>query len=159
MERGKLDSVIGVVNGQLNPAGYDCIEAEWSGNERILRLFVDLLAGDQPITLGGCVKASKLLDEFAPLDDMISGHYVMEVSSPGVERPLRRVQDFQRYVGEVVEVKLREKIDGRRQGKGSILSIDLDADLLITLVTEQGNWSFPLASVQRASLVYDWNNN
>jgi len=160
LDRVKLDSVMNVVNGQLQPAGYDCIEAEWSGNDRILRLFVDYQGQDEGITLDGCVKASRLLAEYPQLDDMIPGNYVLEVSSPGVERPLRRREHFASQVGRCVEVKLLEKVGERRNGRGTLLAVgDGDDGVLITLETEQGQWSFPLLSLQRASLVYDWGNN
>ena len=156
MDRLKLDSLISVVNGQLNPAGFDCIEAEWSAHEKILRLFVDRQNEQTGINLDGCVSASRLLGEFTELDDMIPGHYVLEVSSPGVERPLRRIEHFQAHIGRKVEVKLHEKFNDRRQGKGVLAAVAEGDGGWLTLETEQGVWSFPLRCLQRASLVYDW---
>ena len=161
MDRARLDHVMAVVNAQLNSAGYDCIEAEWSGNDRILRLFVDNLGGEGGLALDGCVKASRLLQEVTALDDMIPARYTLEVSSPGIERPLRRLEHFARQVGQTIQVKLKDKVGDRKQGVGKLLGIEehgAEDEAVLTLETEQGIWSFPLVSLQRASLVYDWSH-
>jgi len=162
LDRARLDQVMAVVNAQLNPAGYDCIEAEWSGNERILRIFVDSSGSVDGIALDGCVKASRLLREVPALDDMIPARYTLEVSSPGVERPLRRLAHFALQVGQKIQVKLKDKVGDRKHGAGKLLGIEehgAEDEAMLTLETEQGIWSFPLASLQRASLVYDWGDS
>ncbi|TWW10396.1 ribosome maturation factor RimP [Planctomyces bekefii] len=159
MDRTRLNQVIALVNVRLADAGYDCIEAEWAGDERILRLFVDRIQADDgvPLRLDDCVKASKLLDDYQELDALVPGSYSLEVSSPGVERPLRRSRDFRRHLGETVEVKLVDKIQDRKHGTGKLLEVaEKPENVMITLETNRGPWSFPLASLQRASLVYDW---
>jgi ribosome maturation factor RimP len=163
LDRTKLDSLITLVSQTLAPHGFECIEAEWSAGERVLRLFVDTLAGEG-INLDGCVTASRLLEDLPALDEVMPGKYTLEVSSPGVERPLRSRSHFESHLGETVSVKLMEKYLDRRQGTGKVIQVaDGDtvtgqSDTLITLQTEQGDWSFPLAQLQRASLVYDWSN-
>jgi len=159
VDRIKLDNVITLVNGQLNPSGFDCIEAEWLGHERILRLFVERASDEIGMNLDGCVSATRLLHECAALDDMVPGHYVLEVSSPGVERPLRRVEHFRANLGRRAEVKLREKCNERRQGKGILAEVRDDNGGLVTMQTEQGDWSFSLELLQRASLLYDWGDS
>jgi ribosome maturation factor RimP len=165
LNRAKLDEIVAVANGVLHPAGYDCIEAEWSAHDRILRLFVDKLghvsSGPEDkdgINLDGCVEASRMLLDLAAIDDLIPGKYTMEVSSPGVDRPLRRLADFTRHVGDEIDVRLVEKVENRRNGKGRLTQLEPlgDDDARLTLETAEGRWSFPLASLQRASLVYDW---
>lgn len=162
MDRARLNEVIALVSSRVAASGYECIEAEWVGDQRILRLFIDRAAdgaGETGVNLDDCVKASKLLDEFAELDKVINGAYTLEVSSPGVERPLRRRRDFEQHIGETVEVKLTDKIQDRRHGTGKLVDVAPAAaadDTIITLDTKRGPWSFPLASLQRASLVFDW---
>jgi ribosome maturation factor RimP len=159
VDRIKLDTVITLVNGLLNPAGFDCIEADWVGHERILRLFVERAADESGMNLDGCVTATRLINEFAALDDMMPGHYVLEVSSPGVERPLRRLEHFRANLGRRAEVKLREKYNERRQGKGILSEVRAESGGLVTMQTEQGDWSFSLDLLQRASLLYDWGDS
>lgn len=159
MDRRRLNDVIALVSRAIASSGYECIEAEFAGDVRVLRLFIDRV-GDEAgkgVNLDDCVKASKQLDENAELDQLMNGAYTLEVSSPGVERPLRRRHDFEQHIGETVEVKLMDTIDERRHATGKLLDVADGPDTaIITLETKRGPWSFPLASLQRASLVFDW---
>ncbi len=163
MDRTRLDSLIALISQTLAPHGFDCLEAEWLASEKILRLYVDSLNGSG-INLDGCVAASRLLEDQPSLEAVMAGKFTLEVSSPGVERPLRSKSHFESHLGETVQVKLVDKYLDRRQGTGKVVQVaDGDTvtgqlDTLITLQTEQGAWSFPLTQLQRASLVYDWGN-
>jgi ribosome maturation factor RimP len=163
LDRTKLDTLIALVSQTLAPHGFECLEAEWAAGERILRLYVDTLSGEG-INLDGCVLASRLLEELPALEEVMPGKYSLEVSSPGVERPLRSKSHFESHLGETVSVKLVDKYLDRRQGTGKVVGVAVgdtvtgQSDTLITLQTEQGAWSFPLTHLQRASLVYDWGN-
>lgn len=150
LDRAQLDAVIKIVNDAIAAAGFECIEAEWLGNVNTLRLFVE--RPGHGIDLSGCVEVNSLLYNFAPLDAAISGDYHLEVSSPGVERPLRTRQHFERYLGEVAEVKLWEQQSDRKAGTGRIVAVDSS----VTLETSRGLWVFDLAKLQKAHLVYDW---
>lgn len=155
MNRHQLDQIINIVEGSINPFGFECIEAEWVSNERILRLFVDRPDCQTGIDLEGCAAASRLIAEIPAVDAAISGPYSLEVSSPGIERPLRRRRHFERAVGETVQVKLQSKILDRKNGTGRLVGVNENE---VTLETTQGPWSFPIDQVQKASLVYSWNN-
>ncbi len=162
MDRLRLDSIIEAASSALTEGGYECIEAEWESNDRILRLFIDCVRAEATgMTMEECVKASRLLDATDRLDQVIAGSYTLEVSSPGVERPLRRQRDFEKHLGQMIEVKLSDKIQDRKHGKGRLVDVldETGDDVLITLDTNRGPWQFPLATLQRASLVYDWGNS
>lgn len=162
MDRARLDSIIETASRALSQGGYECIEAEWESGCRILRLYVDCLGSEGTgINLDECVKASKLLDESGELENVVAGTFTLEVSSPGVERPLRRKTDFEKHIGQMVEVKLAGKVQERKHGKGRVVDVlnESDIGVLITLDTSRGPWQFPLATLQRASLVYDWGNS
>lgn len=164
MDRTRLDGLIALVSRTLAPHGFDCLEAEWAAGERILRLYVDTTQGQPGITLDGCVAVSRLLEGVTEIEEALPGKFSLEVSSPGVERPLRSRSHFERHLGETVQVKLVDKYLDRRQGTGKVVqvaegdTVTGQSDTLITLQTEQGDWSFPLTHLQRASLVYDWGN-
>jgi len=175
MNRFQLDQVIELVEAAIGPNGFECIEAEWVANERVLRLYIDRLESQASqgskdvdkdvddheasqvaqvgIDLEGCAMASRLLAESPELDAMIPGPYSLEVSSPGLERPLRRRRHFEKAVGATVQVKLQTKILDRKNGTGRLVGVN---DNEVTLETTQGAWSFPIDQVQKASLVYSW---
>ena len=162
MDRARLDSIIESASKALVSGGYECIEAEWESGDRILRLYVDCLRSeDSGMNLDECVKASKLLDAAGELDGVVAGAFTLEVSSPGVERPLRKMSDFEKHIGQLVEVKLAGKVQERKHGKGRLVGVLNEGDngVLITVDTSRGPWQFPLATLQRASLVYDWGNS
>lgn len=162
MDRARLDMIIESASGVLAQGGYECIEAEWESGDRILRLYVDCVVSEgQGMNLEECVKASKLLDASGDLDDVVAGPFTLEVSSPGVERPLRKISDFEKHIGQMVEVKLAGKVQERKHGKGRLVDVlnESGNSVLITLETSRGPWQFPLVTLQRASLVYDWGNS
>lgn len=152
MNREHLDHIINVVESNIASAGYECIEAEWVEDHRTLRVFVDHPKGVQ---LDDCAAVSRMLAEAKELDDAVPGTYNLEVSSPGVERPLRRLSHFQKVVGAMVEVKLLEQVLERKHAKGTLVGISSD-DGIVTLDTNRGMWAFPLKRLQKASLVHDW---
>lgn len=175
MNREKLDEIVALVSRLLADSGFECIEAEWVGSDRILRLFIDLLPGSKPetsgetnadeptpetgISLDQCVRASRLLNERPEIDELVKGAFTLEVSSPGIERPLRTRPHFEQVVGKEVRVKLAEKVQDRRNGTGRLVEVvptEDSKDTSITLATAEGGWTFRLSSLQRACLVYDW---
>ncbi|NDE14849.1 ribosome maturation factor RimP [bacterium] len=156
MNRDKLNKVIELIQKIIDPgfpgiAGLECIDVEWVGNERALRVFID---GPEGVNLDTCAAVSHALNDCAELESMIPGSWNLEVSSPGLERPLRRAEHFRKFIGATVNVNLTEKISDRRHAKGKLL--DVTNDERVTLETEEGPWSFPVAKLHRANIVFDW---
>ncbi|HUW02169.1 MAG TPA: ribosome maturation factor RimP [Acidimicrobiales bacterium] len=87
--------------------------------------------------------------------DVMSGAYTLEVSSPGLERPLRTAEHFAGAVGEVITVRLTTKIDGARRVKGTLAAVDGE---LVTVEPDDGNpiIRFPIDAVQKARTVFVW---
>jgi len=162
-DRQSLDNLIALIDRTIGGAGYECLDAEWVPGERVLRLFVDRIEKDESgkgIDLDGCAAVNALLAEFQELDDLIPGAYTLEVSSPGIERPLRRKSHFEQHIGETVQVRLAAGGDQpkrKRQLTGRLVAVSGDDRL--TIETDGGPMSFPLEQVQKASLVYDWSNH
>ena len=97
----------------LTAAGYELVDVEYQkeGQDWILRLFIDHLnpVADQAIGLDDCQQVSRLVTEILDEKDPIPGTYLLEVSSPGLERPLKKLDDFQRFAGRKAEIKLFER--------------------------------------------------
>lgn len=166
MDRRRLDNLIQIASSKLAPEGYRCIEAEWDGGEKILRLYVDRINAEPGtiITIDECVAASHILNEVPEIDQAVSSEFFLEVSSPGVERPVRLADDFKRMIGSKVQVKLARAVDQRKNGVGIVKTVDAhttDDDghaTTVTLATDNGDWTFSILDLKKANLVFDWNS-
>jgi len=131
--------------------GYELWELEYSpgrGNG-LLRLYIDAEAG---ITVDDCERVSRAVSELLDVEDPIPGQYTLEVSSPGLDRPLRTAQQFARFVGETVYVEVAEAVEGRRRFKGALTAADAAT---IEVDVDGRRWALPLAGIRKAHLAPD----
>jgi ribosome maturation factor RimP len=128
--------------------GYELWELEYSprrGNA-LLRLYIDAPHG---ITLDDCERASRAVSEMLDEADPLPDRYALEVSSPGLERPLRTREQFARFVGETVFVELAAPIDGRRRYKGPLAAVDATS---LEIVVDGKAYRLPLTAIRKAHL-------
>lgn len=151
MNREKRNDIISLVEPLLRQAGYECIEVEWDAHERALRIFID---GPSGVNMDDCLAANRALVNLEELDELIPGSYRLEVSSPGIERPLRELEHFRKAIGEQISVKLSQKVNNQRQGRGRLVAVTEGEELVLD--REAGPWQFPISFVDSAKLVYDW---
>lgn len=155
----------------LNELGLCCLGMEFTPGEgqRTLRVYVDLLDVDaaagaddvassekllpRAVTVDQCESASRELSALLDVDDPIAGHYVLEVSSPGLDRPLFSAVQFARALGSEVKLLFRTPLEGRRRLRGKVLGVDGDQ---IAVEAEQKTWHFDHALVESARVVPDW---
>ena len=104
---------------ELGEQGYELVEVEYAQENGawILRLFIDKDGG---VTLDDCQTVSHVLSAVLDRDDFIVSRYMLEVSSPGIDRPIRKTQDFERFTGERVKLVSSAPVNGRKQFKGSL---------------------------------------
>ena len=108
-------------------------------------------ADGRPMDVEDCATLSRALSAVLDVEDPISGSYTLEVSSPGIDRPLTRPKDYSRWAGHLVRVELVQPIDGRRRFKGALLG--LEGGTVVKLRLEDGKEAeMPLALVARAKL-------
>ncbi|HWH76743.1 MAG TPA: ribosome maturation factor RimP, partial [Candidatus Binatus sp.] len=93
---------------------------------------------------------SDLLDEH---DEVVDGAYTLEVSSPGVNRPLRRPEHFERFVGKKIRVQTRDKINGRRSFLGQLLEVSSDK---IAMNQDGARWEIPFSLIEKSNYEHDW---
>ncbi|MFM9413187.1 ribosome maturation factor RimP [Peptococcus simiae] len=142
----------------LESYGFELVDVEYrkEGGDYFLRLFCDRLAEDEHIDLNDCEKINRLLGEaLDQREDLpIKGAYRLEVSSPGIERPLKKPQDFIRFTGQLVSVKLYKAVDSLKTLVGSLEKADEEG---ITLVTSSGG-SYQLAytDIAKANLYFEF---
>lgn len=130
--------------------GYEfwgCILAQ-GGRRQLLRVYIDSPNG---INVEDCALVSRQLSAVLDVEDPLKGNYTLEVSSPGMDRPLFTIDQCQRYVGQTIKIQLREPVEGRRHYRGTLKSI-ID-DKLCLLVDENKEMVFPFFMVEKANLV------
>lgn len=132
--------------------GYELLLLEYSSSPKnaMLRLYID---GPSGIGLEDCERVSKEVAGVLDVEDPIRSAYRLEVSSPGLDRPLVKPAHFQRFAGQKARVQLMAPLNGRRRFIGAIISADAD---VLRLETEEGIAEIPLAEIDRARLVPDY---
>lgn len=124
------------------------VEIKGGGNRSIVRTFIDQPGG---ISLSDCERFSKRFSVLLDVEDWIPFSYVLEVSSPGLDRPLVKEGDFRRFAGRNVKVRTRVPAAGQRNFRGRILSVT-DGRLMLELA-EGKNIEIVLTDIEKANLV------
>lgn len=133
----------------VEPMGYELVGVEYfqRGNGAILRVYIDTAQG---ITLDDCTAVSHQLSGVLDVEDPIQGRYDLEVSSPGLDRPLFGIEHYERFRGRKAKVKLAAKLDERRNFEG-VLGGVCDGRLLLEV--DGGIRELPLEMIESARLV------
>jgi ribosome maturation factor RimP len=154
----KLQEVVTpVVEGQ----GYELVDVEWKHEhgQWILRVFIDRRAGatDPKISVDDCANVSHELSAVLDVSDVIAPAYSLEVSSPGLDRALKKEADYIRFHGEEAQLKLREPIGNARRVKGVLRGVEAG---VLRLETADGTHAIPLANIDKARLIprIEWRN-
>lgn len=137
----------------LRPAvealGYDLWGCEYisQGRHSLLRVYIDSVSG---IMVDDCEKASRQISAILDVEDPIKGAYSLEVSSPGLERPLYVLEHFQRYLGSKVKIRMRTPIEGQRSFNGVLQSAD---ENFVRILVEQRELLLSTAEIEKANLL------
>jgi len=134
--------------------GYDLVEVELVKEHQkwILRVYIDKEGG---VSLDDCEKVSRHLDHILDEHDPIPQSYVLEVSSPGAERPLSKKKDFVNFVGRKVLVRTYVKINGQKNFKGRLLGLEAD-QVVLEPVDSEKVMMIPLDKISKANLVLEF---
>ena len=161
-----IDRLFGICENALQAVGYDLVELEYVRDQHgwVLRVFLDHPplptvprpdgAGPAPvepstITHSDCELASHQLGTVLDVEDVIPNAYRLEVSSPGVQRPLRKQRDFTRFIGHPVKIQLREPLEGRKSFVGRLRS---SGDGQVGIEVDGQVFRLALAMIKRARL-------
>jgi ribosome maturation factor RimP len=164
----RIGAVDREIESRVEEMGFEFVEVEWGGGDDrpILRLRVDRpgsTKGDG-ITVDDCVRVSRALESWLDEASVLPERYTLEVSSPGVERPLIRRRDFERFAGQVVRVKAARAPEGMEAARFEAVLEGVageggDADQGYELrlrVADGSTLVLPRSAVVRAQLVYQW---
>ncbi len=154
MSDSLLQEIERLVTPILDEMGIELVDvAYFSGTGRhILRIYADRPTG---ITLDDCAVVSREIGHLLDVSDLLEQQYVLEVSSPGLDRPLKREKDFFRSVGKRIRIKTTVSLEGRRNFSGILRSVQ---NGMIKLELEDAVVSIPEKSVKKANLVFDFDN-
>lgn len=119
------------------------------GENRTLQLMIDRL-DEQPVSIEDCALVSRNASALLDVEDPINGAYMLEVSSPGIDRPLTKERDFERYVGFEAKLELRDVQDGQRRFRGRLLGCE---NGVVKLLTEAGETSLSFGTITAAKLI------
>jgi len=146
-----MDRLTELVASAVEPLGYELLGVEYlaQGQHSLLRIYIDSPEG---ITLDDCEHASRQVSAVLDVDDPIRGHYTLEMSSPGLDRPLFTVEHFTQFIGHEVKLRLHTPLDGRRKFKARITSVEGDLVHLSSSETDD-EWQIALDNIEKANLV------
>lgn len=149
MSGSVVDKVQVFAEKLLPSMGLELVEVQFrlEGHGWVLRLYID---GKDGITLDHCSRVSREVSDFLEVEDLIAHAYHLEVSSPGLERSLRSMKDFQRYIGKKAKLKLREDVENQKILIGDIVRAEDDT---VELVLEDGTrCQVAFAQIRKARL-------
>jgi ribosome maturation factor RimP len=132
--------------------GYELVAVEFDAHQRTLRVYIDC---DRGVLVDDCSKVSHQLSGLLDVEDPIPGNYHLEVSSPGLDRPLCTPAHFERFKGALARIQLTGPIDGRRRFKARLLGVEGDKVLLLD---GEIRLDIPFESIDRARLVPEFDN-
>ncbi len=150
------EKVVGIVEGLVTPIleseGLELVDIEFQRETRgwVLRIYIDKEGG---VTLNDCTVVSQQLSAVLDVEDPIDTPYTLEVSSPGLTRPLKKMKDYERYKGRLVRIKTYQKIEGQKEFKGKLLGLEED---IVSLEIEGKIMSIPLKDIAKANLEYEF---
>lgn len=149
-ETGKMAEVERMIAPPLDAMGYALVRVRLSGGGRpTLQVMAERRDGRE-MTVDDCAEISRTISAILDVEDPIAGAYVLEVSSPGIDRPLTRQDDFSRFAGHEAKVELSEPVDGRKRFRGRLIGLD---GAHVRIAAEDGECLLPLPAIRSAKLV------
>ena len=124
------------------------IEYLTKGRSALLRVYID---SEEGVTIDDCEQVSRQISAILDVEDPIAGEYTLEVSSPGLDRPLFTAEQYATYVGEVINVRLNSPIDGRRKFKGVLNSADPKT---IVMTVDNQPVEILFSQIEKANVAY-----
>jgi ribosome maturation factor RimP len=142
-----------LIEPSLEAMGYRLVRVAFLGARRATLQIMAERIDEAPMTVEDCTEISRSVSALLDVADPIAGAYMLEVSSPGIDRPLTKPEDFDRFAGYEAKIELGQALDGRKRFRGRILGRAPDSPDQVRLHGETGEVRLPLADVTKAKLV------
>lgn len=147
MDQQRLESLIAP---SLESMGYELVRVQFQGRQRpTLQVMAERKDG-AGMTVDDCADISRSLSALLDVEDPIEGQYVLEISSPGIDRPLTRAKDFETWAGFEAKIEAFHGVDGRKRFRGRLTGIDGDR---ARIETETGEVAIAITDIKSAKLV------
>ncbi|MBT3528486.1 MAG: ribosome maturation factor RimP [Porticoccaceae bacterium] len=124
------------------------VDLQTGAKTKLLRIYID--KDNDLVGIEDCERVSRQASSILDVEDAINGEYILEVSSPGMDRPLYEIGQYEKYVGEDISLRLRFPYEGRRNFKGRLTGVD--GDEIILVVTDH-EYLFPVEGIEKANVV------
>ena len=124
------------------------LELQAGGKTKLLRIYIDRAGG--AVGIEDCERVSRQSSAVLDVEDVINGEYILEVSSPGMDRPLYELSQYEQFIGEDISLRLRFPYEGRRNFKGRLTGVD--GDEIIVVATDH-EFLFPVEGIEKANVV------
>jgi len=144
-------AIAALIAPSLEAMGYRLLRAVFTGGGRYATLQVMVeRADDAPMSVDDCSTVSNSVSAILDVADPIPGAYTLEVTSPGIDRPLLKREDYERFAGFEAKLELQKPVDGRRRFRGKLLGLDGET---VKLRLGDDTVTLPLAEIAKAKLV------
>jgi len=147
---GDQKSIVELIEPAVNALGLELwgIEHMPQGKRSLLRIYIDKEDG---VAIEDCEKVSRQVSSIFDVEDPVAGEYTLEVSSPGMDRPVYTLNQFTSYVGSQVNVRLRMPLNGRKRFKGLLEKVDGEN---LCLLVDGAAHVLPFSAVDKANIVF-----
>ena len=143
--KNHLQEIIGPAVSLL---GFEFVGCEViQGKGRLLRVYID---GPNGVSITDCANASRQISAVLDVEDPFQGQYELEVSSPGLDRPLYTLEHYQRFIGQQLRIRVHTAQNGRRNFQGILEAVNAD---VVTVKGEGEIWQLPLNDIEKANLI------
>lgn len=146
------DKIVAIIEPAVSALGFELLGVEYlpQGRHSLLRLYID---HEEGISVDDCGDVSRQVSAVLDVEDPIRGEYTLEVSSPGVDRPLFTSEHYVRFAGHSAEIRLHAPLDGRRKFQGEIQGVEGDE---IVLNVEGKTLRFAVGNIEKGHLIHEW---
>jgi ribosome maturation factor RimP len=139
-----------IIEPSLEAMGYSLVRVTLTGTRRATLQVMAARRDEAPMTVEDCAEISRSISALLDVADPIASAYMLEVSSPGIDRPLVRPEDYDRFAGFEARIDLNAPVEGRKRFRGRLLG---RSDEHVRLAAETGEVRLPLADIAQAKLV------
>ncbi|HBP0008241.1 TPA: ribosome maturation factor RimP [Pseudomonas aeruginosa] len=145
----KLEQLQALLAPVVEALGYECWGVEFisQGRHSVLRVYIDRPEG---ILIDDCEAVSRQVSGILDVEDPISGEYTLEVSSPGMDRPLFTLEQFAKHAGEQVKIRLRSPYEGRLNYQGILRGVE-EQDVVV--LVDDHEYLLPIDSIDKANII------